>query len=147
MLNESDPETQVSSSGPWAFLRRHRFLIIVVIVLIGGGAWFLHHAKVQNAASTRATFNFRNNAVAVSVATVKTGDIVVRIPGLGTVTPLITVTVRAQVSGIMMVRRMLQEQIDVVAAGGDPAGVSFAAQAALVQVRSGNFYRAKQAVS
>ena len=101
MLNESDPETPVSSSGPWAFLRRHRFLIIVGVVLIGGGAWFLHHAKVQNAASTRATFNFRNNAVAVSVATVKTGDIVVRIPGLGTVTPLTTVTVRAQVNGIM----------------------------------------------
>ena len=101
MLNESDPETQASSSGPWAFLRRHRFLIIVAIILVGGGAWFLHHAKVQNAASTRATFNFRNNAVAVSVATVKTGDIVVRIPGLGTVTPLTTVTVKAQVSGIM----------------------------------------------
>jgi len=101
VLNESDPETPVSSSGPWAFLRRHRFLIIVGVVLIGGGAWFLHHAKVQNAASTRATFNFRNNAVAVSVATVKTGDIVVRIPGLGTVTPLTTVTVRAQVNGIM----------------------------------------------
>ena len=49
--------------------------------------------------------------------------------------------------GIMMVRRMLQEQIDIVAAGGDPTGVSFATQAALVQVRSGNFYRAKQAVS
>jgi multidrug efflux system membrane fusion protein len=101
VLNDSDPETQVSTSGPWAFLRRHRFLIVVLIVLVGGGAWFLHHEKVQNAASSRATFNFRNNAVAVSVATVKSGDIVVRIPGLGTVTPLTTVTVKAQVSGIM----------------------------------------------
>jgi multidrug efflux system membrane fusion protein len=101
VLNDSDPETQVSSSGPWAFLRRHRFLIVVLVVLVGGGAWFVHHEKVQNAASARAGFNFRNNAVAVSVATVKTGDIVVRIPGLGTVTPLTTVTVKAQVSGIM----------------------------------------------
>jgi hypothetical protein len=48
--------------------------------------------------------------------------------------------------GIMMLRRMLQEQMDIVAAGGDPTGVSFEAQAALVKVRSGNFYRAKQAV-
>lgn len=101
MLNESDPETQVSSNGPWAFLRRYRFLIVVVILLVAGGAWFLHHAKQQNAANTRPQFNFRNNAVAVSVATVKTGDIVVRIPGLGTVTPLTTVTVKAQISGIM----------------------------------------------
>src|ERR1700733_3584215 len=48
--------------------------------------------------------------------------------------------------GIMMLRRMLQEQMDVVAAGGDPTGVSFEAGAALVKVRSGNFYRARQAV-
>ena len=101
MLNESDPETQVSSSGPWAFLRRHRFLIVILIVLVVGGWWFVHHAKQQNAANSRPQFNFRNNAVAVSVATVKTGDIVVRIPGLGTVTPLTTVTVKAQISGIM----------------------------------------------
>jgi len=33
-----------------------------------------------------------------------------------------------------------------VAAGGDPIGVSFDAGAAVVKVRSGNFYRAKQAV-
>ncbi|MEJ0008096.1 MAG: efflux RND transporter periplasmic adaptor subunit [Steroidobacteraceae bacterium] len=101
MLNESDPETQASSSGPWAFLRRYRLPIIIVIVLVGGGAWFLHHAKQQNAANTRPQFNFRNNAVSVSVATVQTGDIVVRIPGLGTVTPLTTVTVKAQISGIL----------------------------------------------
>jgi membrane fusion protein, multidrug efflux system len=105
VLNESDPETQISSTGstgPWAFLRRNRVLIIVVIVIVVGGAWFVHHAKQQNAASARANFgrNF-NNTVAVSVATVQQGDIVVRIPGLGTVTPLTTVTVKAQISGIM----------------------------------------------
>jgi multidrug efflux system membrane fusion protein len=101
VLNEFDSETQVSSTGPVAFVRRHWVLIVVVIVLIGGGVWFLHHAKEQNAANTRPTFNFRQNAVAVSVATVTKGDIVVRIPGLGTVTPLKTVTVKAQISGIM----------------------------------------------
>jgi multidrug efflux system membrane fusion protein len=95
------PETTVSSTGPAAFLRRHWLLIVILIVLIGGGAWFLHHAKVQNAANTRATFNFRTNAVAVSVATVSRGDIVVRIPGLGTVTALQTVTLKTLVTGIM----------------------------------------------
>jgi membrane fusion protein, multidrug efflux system len=94
-------ETNVSSTGPVAFLRRHWVLIVVLIVLIGGGAWFLHHEKVQNAANTRPTFNFRTNAVSVSVATVTKGDIIVRVPGLGTVTPLQTVTVKAQISGIM----------------------------------------------
>jgi membrane fusion protein, multidrug efflux system len=37
----------------------------------------------------------------VSVATASTGDIDVRIPALGTVTPLATVTVRTQISGIL----------------------------------------------
>ncbi|HTV77462.1 MAG TPA: aromatic ring-hydroxylating dioxygenase subunit alpha [Steroidobacteraceae bacterium] len=47
--------------------------------------------------------------------------------------------------GIMMLRRMLLQQMEVVAAGGDPAGVSFETGGALVKVRSGNFYRARQA--
>ncbi|HEY1900525.1 MAG TPA: aromatic ring-hydroxylating dioxygenase subunit alpha [Steroidobacteraceae bacterium] len=47
--------------------------------------------------------------------------------------------------GIMMVRRMLLQQMAVVAAGGDPSGVSFDAGAVPVKVRSGNFYRARQA--
>jgi multidrug efflux system membrane fusion protein len=101
VLNESDSEASVSPTGPVAFLRRHWLLVVVVIVLIGGGAWFLQHEKQQNAANTRPAFNFRNSAVSVSVATVTKGDIVVRIPGLGTVTPLTTVTVKAQISGIM----------------------------------------------
>jgi hypothetical protein len=49
--------------------------------------------------------------------------------------------------GIMMLRRMLLEQMDAVAAGRDPSGVSFDAAAAVVKVRSGNFYRATEAVS
>jgi multidrug efflux system membrane fusion protein len=42
-----------------------------------------------------------NAPVAVAVATVTTGDIQVRIPALGTITPLATVTVRTQISGIL----------------------------------------------
>ncbi len=39
--------------------------------------------------------------VAVSVATATLGDLQVRVPALGTVTPLATVTVRTQISGIL----------------------------------------------
>ncbi len=47
--------------------------------------------------------------------------------------------------GIMMQRRLLMQQIEVVAKGGDPVGVSFDPASALVKIRSGNFYRAAQA--
>ena len=43
--------------------------------------------------------------------------------------------------GIMMQRRLLQKQIETVAQGGDPLGVSFDPASALVKIRSGNFYR------
>ena len=103
MLNESDPDTNATSTtGPLAFLRRHRMLIVIVIVLAVGGVWFLHRAKEQNAANVRPTGFFnRNNAVAVSVATVRKGDIPVRIPGIGNVTALTTVTLKTLVTGIM----------------------------------------------
>jgi phenylpropionate dioxygenase-like ring-hydroxylating dioxygenase large terminal subunit len=41
--------------------------------------------------------------------------------------------------GIVMLRRMLLKQLDIVAAGGDPAGVQFNAHAPAVHFTSGNF--------
>jgi hypothetical protein len=43
--------------------------------------------------------------------------------------------------GIMMQRRLLEQQIDVVTRGGNPLGVTFDPAQALVKVRSGNFER------
>ena len=41
--------------------------------------------------------------------------------------------------GIGMLRRLMRQQIQVVAQGGDPAGVAFTEADALVRIRSGNF--------
>jgi phenylpropionate dioxygenase-like ring-hydroxylating dioxygenase large terminal subunit len=46
--------------------------------------------------------------------------------------------------GIILQRRILKAQIQIVAAGGDPIGVSFDPAAAVVKIRSGNFYSAPQ---
>jgi hypothetical protein len=46
--------------------------------------------------------------------------------------------------GIMMQRRLLEQQMEVVTRGGDPVGVSFDPANALVNVRSGNFVRVAQ---
>jgi hypothetical protein len=48
--------------------------------------------------------------------------------------------------GIIMQRRMLKAQIKVVAQGGDPVGVKFDPDEALVTVSSGNFYKAHSLV-
>jgi hypothetical protein len=45
----------------------------------------------------------------------------------------------------MMQRKILQQQIEIVAQGGDPLGVAFNPEQALVRIRSGNFYRAARA--
>jgi phenylpropionate dioxygenase-like ring-hydroxylating dioxygenase large terminal subunit len=46
--------------------------------------------------------------------------------------------------GIIMQRRILKQQIKIVAEGGDPVGVAYDPSKALVKIRSGNFYVAQQ---
>jgi membrane fusion protein, multidrug efflux system len=133
--NESD----FASQPPQGFLRRHRVAIIVlavVAVLILALVRFVHHrqAQQQQAAATNRGFRPRlgngaggpggpgggggmNGPVAVSVATVKSGDIAVRIPALGTITPLATVTVKSQISG--QLQKILFKEGQLVQAG-DP---------------------------
>ena len=43
--------------------------------------------------------------------------------------------------GILMIRRILQGQLDALAAGRDPIGVSFDANAAPVVFEAGNYLR------
>jgi hypothetical protein len=43
--------------------------------------------------------------------------------------------------GILMVRRMLGDQLDAMAAGSDPAGVSFDPNTAPVEFEAGNYIR------
>jgi hypothetical protein len=44
-----------------------------------------------------------------------------------------------------MMRRMLREQIKAVAQGGDPLGVAFDPEGAMIKVPSGNFFRSRTA--
>jgi len=49
--------------------------------------------------------------------------------------------------GVMMQRRLLMQQIEIVAKGGDPLGVNFDPAQELVKIRSGNFYRSTRATA
>src|SRR5579862_6126546 len=72
-------------------------LVIVALLVV----FVLYLRSKQPVAAPPRGRNGQNGPVAVSIATVATGDIQVRIPALGTVTPLATVTVRTQISGVM----------------------------------------------
>jgi multidrug efflux system membrane fusion protein len=99
--------------APKSFLRRHRVAIILSLAIVGFILLlvrFVHYRQQQHeeAAAVARQNRFRarpgsaagqNAPVAVSVATVASGDVTVRIPALGTITPLATVTVRTQISG------------------------------------------------
>jgi multidrug efflux system membrane fusion protein len=131
VVNEQDNETNASADRPQSFFRRYRVVLLVVIAFVVLVLLVLRHHKQQQelaaleggggparagggasamggggggrgrGAGGRGGGGGPNSAVAVTVATVASGDIEVRIPALGTITPLATVTVRPQVSGIL----------------------------------------------
>jgi multidrug efflux system membrane fusion protein len=86
-----------------AFIRRHwvaLLVAVIILLLLIALARFIQH-KQPTPAAGGAGRGGQNAPVAVSVAAAASGDIQLRIPALGTVTPLATVTVRTQISGIM----------------------------------------------
>jgi multidrug efflux system membrane fusion protein len=92
--------------GPRAFIKKHRTALIVVAVflllLVIVVTIVQHRPKAaENGPGPGGRRGGQNGPVAVSVATVTPGDIQVRIPALGTVTPLANVTVRTQISGTL----------------------------------------------
>src|SRR3984957_10980276 len=103
MNDPADRETFAPERGPMAFIRRHWVALLValiVLLLLIALARFIQH-KQPAAATGGQGRGGQNGPVAVSVSTAVLGDIQLRIPALGTVTPLATVTVRTQISGIM----------------------------------------------
>ena len=125
MVNEQENEAR----GPWGFVLRHKVAVVLVVLLSvlvyfvvrnihghqqqqfagrnGGGRNFAGNRNQGGGQGGRGNFNrgnsgqgnFNQNAVAVSVAQVTMGDINVRIPALGTIVPLQSVTVRTQING------------------------------------------------
>ena len=81
----------------------------------------------------------QNGPVPVSVATAAYGDIQLRIPALGTVTPLATVTVRTQISGILQKIAFTEGQI--VRQGDLIAQIDPRPYEAAVQQMQGNLAR------
>jgi multidrug efflux system membrane fusion protein len=93
------PETQGGIRG---FIQRHWKALLIVVVIILLMILFVFYIKSkQPVATPRGGRPGQNAPVAVGTATAALGNIDLKIPALGTVTPLATVTVRTQISGVM----------------------------------------------
>lgn len=85
-----------------AFLRRWWVLPAVACILILGVYVFLIRPGMAQSNASRKKTNAQMRSIPVTAAAVKKGDMSVYLTGLGTVTPLNTVTVRARVDGQLM---------------------------------------------
>jgi multidrug efflux system membrane fusion protein len=97
-----DPQFFPPAGEPKPFIVRHWKALVVVLVIVALMiAFVLYLRQKQPVGAPPRGRNGQNGPVAVSVATAVLGDIPVKIPALGTVTPLATVTVKTQITGTL----------------------------------------------
>jgi multidrug efflux system membrane fusion protein len=97
-----EPQLMPPSQDTRSFIRRHWKALLVVLVLLLLMVAFTFYLRSKQPLPAPARGRPGQGApVAVAVATATSGDIDVRIPALGTVTPLATVTVRTQINGTL----------------------------------------------
>ena len=142
MANEQDlftppPESQGSKNF---FIRHWKALAIIVglLLLLIGFSYYIH-SKQPAPAPRGGRYSANGAPVSVGTATAVTGDIDVKIPALGTVTPLATVTVRTQISGVM--QKILFTEGQLVHQGQVLAQIDPRPYEAAVQQMEGNLKR------
>ncbi|MDP9084745.1 MAG: efflux RND transporter periplasmic adaptor subunit [Pseudomonadota bacterium] len=138
MIHDQENPLPPPPRGPVAFVRRHWLALLVVTGIILLSIALVRYIQgiqpVATAGPPGRRRGAQNGAVAVSVARVTAGDIQLRIPALGTVTPLATVTVRTQISGVL--QKILFTEGQVVHQGEPLAEIdSRPYEAALQQTR------------
>jgi len=103
VINEQvDLQTSPPPRGLKVFIVRHWKGLLVVLAIVLLMTAFIFYLRQKQPIAAPAGGRFGQNApVAVAVATAAVGDIQVKIPALGTVTPLATVTVRTQITGTL----------------------------------------------
>ena len=100
---EQDPQFLRPPRVSRPFIARHwKALGIALVIIVLLAAFMLYLRSKQPIAPPPRGRNGQNGPVAVTVATAVSGDIQVKIPALGTVTPLATVTVRTQINGTLL---------------------------------------------
>jgi membrane fusion protein, multidrug efflux system len=125
-----------------AFIRRHWLALLIVLVILVSLfvlVKFIQHKQPLPAGAAGGGRGGQNGPVAVAVATAAMGDIQVRLPALGTVTPLATVTVKTQISGVM--QKILFTEGQMVRQGDSLAQIDPRPYEAALQQMEGNLRR------
>jgi multidrug efflux system membrane fusion protein len=120
-------------------MRRHWVALLVVVVALSSLVALARYIQHKQPAPGGPGRGAQGGPVAVSVATVSSGDIQLHIPALGTVTPLATVTVRTQISGIM--QKILFTEGQTVRQGDSLAQIDSRPYEAALQQMQGNLQR------
>ena len=110
--------------------------MLVIAVLM---AVFVMYLRQKQPVAPPRGRNGQNGPVAVSVATAVSGDIQVKIPALGTVTPLATVTVRTQITGTL--QKIFFTEGQIVREGASLAQIDPRPYEAALQQMEGNLKR------
>ena len=105
-VDRSDPRVAPDPVTRATPVTRHtqlgsRIMIGLILIALGGGAWYLwtHRQTQQAPKPTAAGRSALNAPQPVGVATIATGNMDITLIGLGTVTPLATVTVKTRSPG------------------------------------------------
>ncbi len=135
------PDQSAQERGPLAFIRRHwiGLLVALVVLLLLMGLFRYIHNKQPVADPAGRGPGGQNGPVAVAVATAASGDIQLRIPALGTVTPLASVIVRTQINGVM--QKILFTEGQTVHQGDSLAQIDARPSQAALQQMQGNLRR------
>jgi membrane fusion protein, multidrug efflux system len=136
-----EPQRSAPPPDARSFVRRHwkALLVVLVLALLMVAFTFYLRSKQPLAAPPRGRPGGQGGPVAVAVATAVSGDIDVRIPALGTVTPLATVTVRTQISGTL--QKILFTEGQTVHQGDSLAQIDPRPYEAALQQAQGNLKR------
>jgi len=107
----TDADREPAAPAPPPRARGSRLASLVwgglVVLLLAGVAWYIHSRSVQEQRRGRASAP----SVSVVTAPVQQGDLPVTLNGLGTVTPLATVTVKTQIAGRLVAIGFQEGQI------------------------------------
>lgn len=126
-----------------AFAKKHRAALLIGAVLAAGLAlivWHFHGGKTAGAHPKGGPgASQENGPVPVKAVPADYADVQVRIPALGTVTPLATVTVKTQISGIL--QQVAFKEGQSVRAGEMLAQIDPRPYEAVVQQMQGNLHR------